>query len=133
MKKKKVTIKSGGAGTVIKDALESPIAKPIVKVLKKLIWKDGEDCGCEEREKKINDLLPARFTARCLTENEHKEWSVFQNERSLRLSGDQVLFVCKLYADVFRRLYWKPCMNCSPKPLIGMIEKLDLVHKTYEK
>lgn len=131
--KKKLTIKSGGAGTKLKEVLESPIAKPIVKAIKKLIWKDGEDCNCKERENSINELLPARFKARCLTEKEHKEWKAFQKVRTLKISYEQIIMVCKLYASVFNRLYWQPCTNCSPKPLIGMIEKLDLVHKAYEK
>lgn len=129
---KKVTIKKGGAGTKLKEVLESPIVKPLTNVIKKIIWKDGEDCNCKETEKKLNELLPFRFRARCLTEKEYKAWGKFKKIRTLKISHEQVLMVCQLYASIFNKLYWQPCLNCSPKPLIGMIEKLDLVYKVYK-
>lgn len=129
---KKVTIKKGGAGSAIKKVLESKAIKPIVKEIKKLIWKDGEDCGCDDRKKVLNDLFPKRFIARCFTEDEHKDWGSFKEVRTLNLSAEQVSLVCQMYSDVFHRLYWRPCIHCSQKPLIEMIDKLDLVYKTYD-
>ena len=36
------------------DTIEKVLDNPVGKALKKLIFKDGEDCGCEERKKKLN-------------------------------------------------------------------------------
>lgn len=94
---------------------------------------DGKDCGCDKRKEFLNNLLPYRTKARCLTEQEYKDWGAFKEERTITISSKQVDFVCDLYASVFNRPLWKPCATCSPKPLIAMIDKLDLIHGTYEK
>ena len=91
---------------------------------------NGEDCGCEERKKKLNELLPYRFKARCLTEEEYKEWGEFQTKRTLTLSGEQVVYVCDLYASVFNRQKWYPCSGCV-KEMIAIIDRLDKVYETY--
>jgi len=36
--------------------LESKPIKPLTKVIKKAIFKDNDDCGCEERKQKANQL-----------------------------------------------------------------------------
>jgi len=117
-----------GAG----DILEKITTKTGIKKLVAKFTPEGEDCGCDERKEKLNDLLPIRYTARCLTEKEYNDWGEFQKIRTLQISSLQVKFVCKLFASVFNREYYQPCPGCSPKKMIGMIEKLDTVHKTYE-
>ena len=123
---KKITIESGGVGTIIADALESTGVKKLVE-----IFVDGKDCGCDKRKEKLNNLFPFRFKARCFTEDEYNEWKEFQKVRTLKLSWEQVVYVCDFYSSVFNRQKWRPCPTCSPKPLIGMIERLDKVFETY--
>jgi hypothetical protein len=126
-KKKKVTIKSGGVGTTIAKAIKATGLD---------IFVNGKDCGCKEREAKLNKLLPYRFKARCMTEQEYKDWKDFTEKRTLKLSWDEILFVCKMHSDIFNRQFWKPdCLNCQGtiKVLIEMIKKLDLVFEQYEK
>jgi len=88
--------------------------------------------GCNERKEKLNNLFPYRFKARCLTEQEYNDWKAFKEVRTLKMTWEQVTYVCDLYADVFSRQKWYPCSGCSPKPLISMIDKLDKVYETYE-
>lgn len=97
------------------------------------IFVEGKDCGCEKRKEKLNELFPYRFKARCLTEQEYNQWKDFTQNKTITLSAEQVKYVCELYASVFNRQIWYPCSSCSPKPLINMIDKLDLVYETYEK
>lgn len=97
------------------------------------IFVEGKDCGCEARKEKLNQLFPYRFKARCLTEQEYNQWSEFTAIKTVTLNSDQVKFVCELYASVFNRQVWYRCSSCSPKPLINMIDKLDLVYGSYEK
>jgi hypothetical protein len=126
-KKKKVMVKSGGVGTTIAKAIKATGLDTFV---------NGKDCGCKEREAKLNKLLPYRFKARCMTEQEYKDWKDFTEKRTLKLSWDEILFVCKTHSDIFNRQYWKPdCLNCQGtiKVLIEMIKKLDLVFEQYEK
>lgn len=122
-----VTIESGGVGDTIEKIATKTGAKKLME-----IFVQGKDCGCDQRKEKINKLMPYRFKARCLTEEEYLSWKKFKEVRTLRLSWKQIQYVCKIYSDVFNRLYWEPCVNCSPKPLMGMIEKIDLVYQTYE-
>lgn len=93
---------------------------------------DGKDCGCEKRKEFLNKVFPYRFKARCFSESEYIEYGNFLKERTIKLSKEQVNFVCELYASVFNRQVWYPCTSCSPKPLISMIDKLDALYKSYE-
>ena len=103
----------------------------IIKSTGLQIFVDGKDCGCEKRKEKLNELFPYRFKARCLTEQEYNSWKDFKAIRTLRISKEQIDYVCELYASVFNRKLWKPCLNCTPKPLISMIDKLDKVFDSY--
>ena len=96
------------------------------------IFVEGKDCGCDKRKEKLNELFPYRFKARCFTEQEYNSWKEFVAVRTITLPKEQVDYVCELYASVFDRPVWFPCSSCSPKPLISMIDKLDLVFKSYE-
>lgn len=96
------------------------------------IFVEGKDCGCEKRKEKLNELFPYRFKARCFTEDEFIYWKEFKATRTLTISSNQVKYICELYANIFNRPVWFPCSNCSPKPLISMIDKLDKVYESYE-
>lgn len=123
-----------GLGDVLEKVLEHPAVKPVTNIVKKLIFKDGKDCGCKDRKEKLNAILPRRFkAAKCLTEDEHKAWGTFVKERTLKIERDTIVMVCKLYSRIFQRQYYEPCGGCSPKILIHMIDKLDIVYNSYEK
>ncbi len=64
MAKRRAT-KSTGLGDTVEKVLE---ATGIASVAKFVL---GEDCNCEERKKKLNELFPYRNT-NCLTEEEYQ-------------------------------------------------------------
>jgi hypothetical protein len=64
MAKRKATT-SQGLGDTVEKVLE---ATGIASVAKFVL---GEDCNCEERKKKLNELFPYRNT-NCLTEEEYQ-------------------------------------------------------------
>jgi hypothetical protein len=35
--------------------------RQLQKLVKKGLFKDGKDCGCDQRRKKLNDILPYRM------------------------------------------------------------------------
>jgi len=119
--------KQKGLGDTIEAVLTTTGIKKIFE-----IFVDGEDCGCDKRKEKLNELFPYRFKARCLTELEYNGWRDFKEVRTLKISWAQIVYVCDLYASVFSRQTWYPCSGCSPKPLINMIDKLDKVFDAYE-
>ena len=84
-------------------------------------------------KRKVRRLSPYRTKARCLTEKEYNDWKQFTEIKTITLLAEQVKFICDLYSSVFYRPVWYPCSNCSPKPLISMIDKLDLIYNSYEK
>jgi len=128
MIEQKITITNGGVGDTIEKVLETTGIKKVFE-----IFVDGKDCGCQERKEKLNELLPYRFKARCLTEQEYNEYKAFRELRTLKLDYEQLNFVCKLYADVFSRQLWIPeCPSCNVKAIIAMIDKLDKVFESYE-
>ena len=119
--------KQKGLGDTVEAVLTTTGIKKIFE-----IFVDGEDCGCDKRKEKLNELFPYRFKARCLTELEYNSWKDFKEVRTLKISWAQIVYVCDLYATVFNRQTWYPCSGCSPKPLINMIDKLDKVFDAYE-
>ena len=119
--------KQKGLGDTVEAVLTTTGIKKIFE-----IFVDGEDCGCDKRKEKLNELFPYRFKARCLTELEYNSWKDFKEVRTLKISWPQIVYVCDLYASVFSRQVWYPCSGCSPKPLINMIDKLDKVFDAYE-
>lgn len=123
---------SQGLGDTIEKVLDSPILKPITTAAKKLLFKDGEDCGCKERKVKLNQLFKYKLKPRCLTEQEHKEWGQFTKTLTLKIDDKQIKYICKLYSEVMSRQYFEPCRNCSPKPLIYMIDNLNVVYDSYK-
>jgi len=119
--------KSKGLGDTIANVIEDTGIKKIVE-----IFVDGKDCNCDKRKEKLNQLFPYRFKARCLTEDEYYFYKDFKEHRTLKMEWEQVTWICDLYASVFSRQKWYPCVGCSPKILIGMINKLDKVFDAYE-
>jgi len=92
----------------------------------------SDDCGCEERKRKLNELLPYRYKARCVTPEEVEQWKDFKSELQIRIAHDKIIFVCDLYASIFNKQTWYPCSGCSPKPLINMINRLDVVFDEFK-
>jgi len=122
-----------GLGDKVEKILSSPIVKPVTQAIKKLLWKDGEDCGCEEKRKKLNFKFPSKLKPRCLKEHEYIWWGKYQQRRKLKVEQQDIEKICRIYSDVFKRLYYEPCRGCSPKPLLKMIEMIDRVYKTYQE
>ena len=73
-----------------------------------------------------------KYKDECLTEEEYNHYKLFIEARTLTMAWSDVVWVCDLYASVFSRQVWYPCVGCSPKILIGMINKLDKVFDAYE-
>ena len=122
-------LKAQGLGDVIENVTKKTGVKKVVD-----LFLDGKDCGCEERKQKLNTLYPRGLKARCLTEQEYKDWGKFKENLKLVVSKEEVDFVAKIYSDVFNRQYWRPdCITCSARPLIKMIERMDKVYELYKK
>lgn len=123
-----------GLGDKVEHLLNETALKPVTNAIKKVLFKDGKDCGCNQRREKLNKLFPVRYKAvRCFTEDEYIEYKAFKEHRTIRFSMDQLKYVSKLFSDIFGTQIFTPCLSCSQRPIYDMIDKLDKVFDSYEK
>jgi len=110
--------KSKGLGDSIEKALK---VTGIDKVAKKIL---GDDCGCEERKKKLNQMFPY---ARPFTEDELSIYeSVLPRIKGGRINGQDQDIMIKLYNKVFNAN--KKRSSCTP----CVKETLDKLEKVYK-
>ena len=123
--------KPKGLGDVIENITEATGIKAIVEAF----TPEGKDCGCDKRKEKLNKLFPIKTKVNCFTKEQHDRWKEFKEVRTIRITHEQILFICKLYSDIFNLPYWKPsCFACSGtvRSITTMIDRLDIVYNTYE-
>jgi hypothetical protein len=120
---KRQATKSTGLGDTVEKVLE---ATGIASVAKFVL---GEDCNCEERKKKLNELFPYRNT-NCLTEEEY-QWlneSNVLSQDSFKPSEQTKLIA--IYNRVFN-LRQEPtsCASCFRE----LVFKMQKVYAEYNK
>jgi hypothetical protein len=111
-----------GLGDTVENILE---ATGIAKVAK---WVMGEDCGCEERKQKLNDLW--RYTKpECLTEDEYKYLDEFFTNLKSSVSPNQQRELLKIYNRVFKqRMQPTSCGSCV-REIVNKLNKLYAIYK----
>lgn len=111
-----------GLGDTVENILE---ATGIAKVAK---WVLGEDCGCEERKQKLNDLW--RYTKpECLTEDEYKYLEDFYTNLKSSVSPNQQRELLKIYNRVFKqRMQPTSCGSCV-REIVNKLNKLYSIYK----
>ena len=92
------------------DTLERVFkATGIDKVVK---WIAGEDCGCDERKKKLNKIFPYR-KIQCLTEEEHGILETFFKRDSAEINPSDQHALLKVYNRVLNvRQEPTSCSSC---------------------
>jgi hypothetical protein len=108
--------KSKGLGDSIEKALK---ATGIDKVAKKIL---GDDCGCEERKKKLNQMFPY---ARPFTEDELSIYeSVLPRIQGGRINGQDQDILVKLYNKVFNANKKASSCGSCVKQTLAKLEKV---------
>ena len=108
--------KSKGLGDSIEKALK---VTGIDKVAKKLL---GDDCGCEERKKKLNQMFPY---ARPFTEDELSIYeSVLPRIKGGRINGQDQDIMVKLYNKVFNANKKASSCGSCVKETLAKLEKV---------
>ena len=114
------TKKSKGLGDSIAKITK---ATGIDKLAKKVL---GEDCGCEERRKKLNQMFPAFKNIRQFTEDELKIYDevIPLIEKKGNITREQKPIVNALYKGVFgNNPQWKSCSPCN-KQIMNNLKKV---------
>jgi hypothetical protein len=115
--------KAEGLGDVVEKITEATGIKKAVK------WLAGDDCGCDERKEKLNNLFPSRWKADCLQEDEYKwldNW--FKLNKSIMKPTEQKEMLA-IYNRVFNaRQQFTTCSSC----LRDIMNRMRKVYETYE-
>jgi len=111
-----------GLGDTVENILE---VTGIAKVAK---WAMGEDCGCEERKQKLNDLW--RYTKpECLTEDEYTYLDEFYKKGRNSVSPSEQRELLKIYNRVLKqRMQPTSCGSCL-REVVNKLNKLYAIYK----
>jgi hypothetical protein len=111
---------SKGLGDTVEKVLE---ATGVAKVAK---WLLGEDCGCDERKAKLNELFPYR-KALCLEENEFSYLNEWFNKNTDRVTPIEQVELFKIHSRVFQvRNELTSCPSC-------VLERINDLRKVYNQ
>jgi hypothetical protein len=111
--------KPKGLGDTVENVLQ---ATGIDKVAK---WILGEDCGCNERKAKLNELFPYKI-ANCLTEQNYNYLTEFFTNENRKPSTQLQIF--KIYNETFgANIVSLNCDSCWN----DLITELKQVYETY--
>ena len=88
----------------------------------------GEDCGCKERQEKLNKMFPYK-TPECLTEVEHEQLTTLLPNMTVRVKPSDQLQFLKVYNRVFKTNEQPTsCASC----LNDMLRKIKQVYNAYD-
>jgi hypothetical protein len=123
-KKSTKSTEAKGLGDTIEKVLE---ATGISKIAKFIL---GEDCGCSERKRILNELYPY-YKPECLTEDEYKYLDEYYTEAKNNIPSEVQKAVLDIYNRVFhQRANLTSCSSCYKKTIH---DKLLNVYKEYKK
>lgn len=110
--------KTIGAGDVIEKVTKATRIKQIVK------WVAGEDCGCNERKEKLNDMFQWKV-AQCPTEDQFN-WmkNYLENEISNKIPMHVQKKCNEILTHVYKRQFPNICSSCSYGSRMDMIKAL---------
>ena len=98
--------KPKGLGDTVEQVLEATGVSKIVK------WIAGEDCGCDKRKEKLNQIFPYR-KINCLTEDEHGILETFFSRNTAEISPSDQHALLKVYNRVLNvRQEPTSCSSC---------------------
>ena len=115
--------KSEGLGDTVEKVLE---ATGVAKVAK---WLLGEDCGCDERKAKLNELFPYKKPL-CLEESEYNWLQEWFNKNTDRVTPIEQVELFKIHSRVFQvRNELTSCPSC----VLSRINDLRKVYNQYKE
>ena len=114
---------SRGLGDTVAKFTEATGIDKVVKFVA------GEDCGCKERQEKLNKIFPYK-TPECLTEVEHEQLTTLLPNMRVRVKPSDQLQFLKVYNRVFKTNEQPTsCASC----LNDMLRKIKVVYNEYQQ
>lgn len=123
IKKKPKKTKSKGLGDTVEKVLE---ATGVAKIAK---WLLGEDCGCEERKAKLNELFKYK-KPECLLENEYEYLSNWFSKTRNAVKPSEQRELLSIYNRAFKvNMQPTSCSTC----LRDVMNKLEILFSSYKE
>lgn len=118
--KKKQSYK--GLGDVVEDVLEKTGVGKVAK------WLLGDDCGCEDRKDRLNELFPFRNT-KCLNEDEYKFLDKWFKKTRYKITHKENEKMVQIHNRVFNKKHTvSSCSGCI-KTKVQELKRLYLEYK----
>lgn len=123
MEKRTTKKKAEGLGDTVENVLK------LTGISKLVNFVAGEDCGCEERKQKLNELFPYK-TVKCLTEDEYTYLNESQVLSKNELKPSEQDAILKIYNRIFG-ISREPtsCATCW----LEIIQKMQKVFNEYQE
>ena len=105
------TVETGGLGDTVAKITKATGIKALVE----LFTPEGEDCGCDDRQEKLNKypVLKNKRSVECLTLAEYEFLS--SKLGAATINGKDVLKLKEIHSRVFNQKSTATCNNCSLK------------------
>jgi hypothetical protein len=127
MKKPTKKAPSKGLGDTVEKITKATGIKKAVELFSKAT---GIDCGCDERQEKLNKLFPYNGKVNCLKKEDYDSLTVLLSPTQHSLTPLEQLIISEIYFNVFGvRIQVSNCNSCW----IGKISELRRVYDQYEK
>ena len=115
--------KSKGLGDSVEKFTEATGIKKVVK------WIAGEDCGCDKRKEKLNQMFKYKSDPQCLTEPEYNYLKDFFKVAKQSLKQEEQREILKISNRVFsEKREVSSCGSCV-RELIKQMERLYDIYK----
>ena len=111
-----------GLGDTVENILE---VTGIAKVAK---WVLGEDCGCEERKQKLNDLWRYK-KPECLTEDEYNYLDTFFNRGTSSVKPSEQRELLKIYNRVLHEKQQPTSCGSCLRDIVNKLNQLYAIYK----
>jgi len=90
----------------------------------------GEDCGCDERKKKLNELFASHsLKAQCLSEDEYNYLDTFFKRNPSTVLPSEQKHLGEIYQRTFNLRYETSTCGSCVRTMVNRLEKL---YKAYE-
>ena len=120
--KDNVAKQSEGVGDTVAKITKATGVDKLVKFIA------GEDCGCDDRQEKLNKLFTYK-KVNCISEEDYVYLSDFINSNPRKVTHNQKVRLIKIHNNVFntnqRETSCEPCM-------IGIVNKLKKYLQVYK-
>lgn len=114
--------KSKGLGDTVEKITKATGVKKAVKAL------FGEDCGCDERKAKLNEIMSYKVT-NCLEESEYNYLNEFMSKNKPNVTMVEQRALLDIYNRVFNQ---RKQMTSCPSCVRGMINELRRLIQNYK-